>query len=512
MLERLQEAAAVGTQIADVEDQLVLDVREVGRLGLQKFLDDQAAGEARREVTGSDAVARTRVEHGHTRPLRSVFGEVTVTRWAYRARPVLPGRQGEAPESVGQPSVEPGPECDAISGQSATSGPDRRAGNLYPADAELNLPVGKDSWGLARLVAAEAARGSYEETTAAVYRASGQRIGKRQAEQIAAAAAVDADAYYAAHRPEPCPGKVLMLQADGKGIVMRPQDLRPGTAAQAGRRPGGLSAHPGHGRKRMSEVVAVADVTPAVRTPADILPTGTRRHRPRPPAPTTTGTWVNASVTDDIPAMISLLYAEAERRDPAHARTWIALVDGNNQQIDEITAQARKRGITITILIDFVHVMGYLHAAARALHPDGDPAASTWAHDLGRTILTGRPVDAIAAIRHRIASIQPTPAHRAKAEEAITYLTNKQPYLDYPTALAKGWPIATGLIEGTCRWMIKDRMDITGARWSLPGAEAILKLRAIKANGDFETYWAWHLQQELQRNHLSRYHELDLAA
>ena len=80
MLERLEEQEAVGTQIADVEDQLVLDVREVGRLGLQKFLDDQAAGETRREVTGSDAVTRTRVEHGHTRPLRSVFGEVTVTR------------------------------------------------------------------------------------------------------------------------------------------------------------------------------------------------------------------------------------------------------------------------------------------------------------------------------------------------------------------------------------------------------------------------------------------------
>jgi hypothetical protein len=510
MLGRLEEHAAVGTQIADVEDQLVLDVCEVGRLGLQKFLDDRAASEARREVTGSDAVARTRVEHDHTRPLRSVFGEVTVTRWAYRAGPVLPGRHGEQAESVTQAPVMP--ESDATPGQRPTRAPDRRAGNLYPADAQLNLPVGKDSWGLARLVAAEAARGSYEEATAAVYRASGQRIGKRQAEQIAAAAAVDADAYYAAHRPEPCPGKVLMLQADGKGIVMRPQDLRPGTAAAAATRPGGLSPHPGHGRKRMSEVVAVADVTSAVRAPADILPTGTRRHRPRPPAPTTTGTWVNASITDDIPAMISAMIAEAERRDPAHARTWIALIDGNNQQIDEITAQARKRGITITTLIDFVHVMGYLHAAARALHQDGDPAASTWAHDLGRTILTGRPVDAIATIRHRIATVQPTPAHRAKAEEAITYLTNKQPHLDYPTALAKGWPIATGLIEGTCRWMIKDRMDITGARWSLPGAEAILKLRALKANGDFETYWAWHLQQELQRNHLSRYHELDLAA
>jgi hypothetical protein len=60
--------------------------------------------------------------------------------------------------------------------------------------------------------------------------------------------------------------------------------------------------------------------------------------------------------------------------------------------------------------------------------------------------------------------------------------------------------------------MIKDRMDITGARWSLPGAEAILKLRALTANNDFTTYWNWHLQQEHQRNHLNHYHQPKHAA
>ena len=263
----------------------------------------------------------------------------------------------------------------------------------------------------------------------------------------------------------------------------------------------------------MAEVVAVSDVTPVPRTPADILPaTSSPRRGRRPPAPAATGTWVNASVTDDIPTMIGAMFDEADRRDPTHTRTWIGLVDGNNQQIDQITEQARRRGKSITIVIDFVHVMGYLHQAARALHDPDDPAAATWAVDLARTILTGRAADAIATIRHRIAAIHPSPTRRAGAEEAITYLTNKRDHLDYPTALAAGWPIATGLIEGSCRWMIKDRMDITGARWSLPGAEAILKLRALKANGDFDEFWTWHLHQEHQRNHLSRYHELDLAA
>src|SRR5258706_13220110 len=82
---------------------------------------------------------------------------------------------------------------------------------------------------------------------------------------------------------------------------------------------------------------------------------------------------------------------------------------------------------------------------------------------------------------------------------------NKKRYLDSPTALASGWPIATGVIEGACRRLVADRMDITGARWGLDRAEAILKLRAITTNGDFDTYWTYHVQQERQRVHHIRY-------
>ena len=78
-------------------------------------------------------------------------------------------------------------------------------------------------------------------------------------------------------------------------------------------------------------------------------------------------------------------------------------------------------------------------------------------------------------------------------------------YLHYPTVLKKGWPIATGIIEGACRHLVKDRMDLTGARWGLHGAEAVLKLRAIRCNGDFDAYWSYHLGKEQRRVHRSRY-------
>jgi hypothetical protein len=79
-------------------------------------------------------------------------------------------------------------------------------------------------------------------------------------------------------------------------------------------------------------------------------------------------------------------------------------------------------------------------------------------------------------------------------------LKNKERF-DYATALANGWPIATGIIEGACRHLVKDRMDLTGARWSLDGAEAVLRLRSLRTSGDFEEYMAFHHRQERQRNY-----------
>jgi hypothetical protein len=397
--------------------------------------------------------------------------------------------------------------------------------NLCPADAVLNLPSGRHSAGLARLAAVEASRGSFADGRAAIERATGVRLGKRQVEGLTRAAAVDTEAFYAARRRLPRPDRVLGLQADGKGIVMRPGSLRPGTAARAAQASAKLATRlsPGekHGRKRMAEIVAVYDLDPAPRTAADIIPTR-RRSSPqdrspqdkpaRRPGPVVTGKWLAANVTDDIPAVIAAMFDEAERRDPAHERSWVALVDGNRQQIDTIREQAALRGVTVTIVIDFVHVLEYLWKAAWTLFYPGDRDAETWVADRARTILTGRAVDAAATIRHQADEAGFRGRERAGADEAAAYLTHKAPYLNYATALANGWQIATGIIEGAARHLIKDRMDITGARWSTPGAQAILRLRAVIANGDFDEYWQYHQQQQLRRNHLDRYQELDLAA
>jgi hypothetical protein len=126
-----------------------------------------------------------------------------------------------------------------------------------------------------------------------------------------------------------------------------------------------------------------------------------------------------------------------------------------------------------------------LWKAAWSFFDKGEPAAEEWVADQARKVLHGKSAQVAAGIRRRATTYGYCPAERAGADECARYLDNKQDYLGYATALAKGWPIAIGIIEGAARWLVKDRMDITGARWGLEGAEAILKLRALIASGDY---------------------------
>lgn len=489
----LFEQLVAGLATVEVDEQTHTELEEriggQGRALMRQLLQDRLDLAAVRErralrVVDAEQVAHTRVERGHQRGLATVFGPVTVTRMAYRAA---------------------------------------GARNLYPADARLNLPAGLHSHGLRRLAALESVRGSFDTAAAAIERETGVRLGKRQLEELTQAAAADVEAFYTARRPQPAPDRLLVMQFDGKGIVMVPSALRQATAKAAARAERKLatrlSAGEKNGRKRMAELAAVYDTVPVPRTPADIIgkPGATTRGAARPrQAPKATGKWLTASITDDIDVVVAAGFDEAGRRDPKHERTWIVLLDGNRTQINAVTAQAARRGVTVHILLDFIHVLEYLWKAAWSFFYQGDPAAETWVAQQATKILEGKATQVAAGIRRRATRFGYKPAERAGADACATYLTNKAPYLGYDTALAQGWPIATGVIEGAARHLVKDRMDITGARWGLEGAESVLRLRALVTNGDFDDYWAFHQRQEHHRVHWRRYQhhrdELTLAA
>jgi hypothetical protein len=478
-------------------DAMEVLVTEQGRdllCGLvQLSLDGQAEREVRlAQVTGEDGVRRGRAERGHARPVVTRLGEVIVRRIAYRS-----GIKG--------------------------------AGSLFPRDAVLNLPPCGYSWGLQRLAEMFTRSGSYEQAHQFVHAATGVAIGKRQLEQITAQAAADAERFYqdrlrdqgAGGGEEEEQGSLppLVISADGKGVAMRPEARRRRTKAPDQRvRTFDKRAGTGEkkGCKRMAETgcvfdVAVPDGPP--RTPEQVM-----RPDPglEPPArPHAVNRWYACDITAGRDVTIGKVFDEADRRDPDHLRTWIALADGDVHQLGLIQAQAAARGITITILVDFIHVLEYLWKTAWCFHTPRDPAMEDWVIAQGLDILHGRAGEVTARIAWLAAEHPPRPGgeHAKIIRKTLHYLQAKQPFMNYPRALAAGWPIATGVIEGACRHLVQDRMGITGARWGLEGAQAILWLRAIAASGDTDAYWAWHIQQEHQRNHLSRYQDsLELAA
>ena len=174
------------------------------------------------------------------------------------------------------------------------------------------------------------------------------------------------------------------------------------------------------------------------RSPADVLASGPAQ---RAPAPKAHAKWLTASIVDDAADVLTDVFDEAERRDRQHHRTWIALVDGNNHQIDRINAEAQARNVNVTILIDLVHVIEYVWGAAWCCYAEGDPAAEDWVRDRLLAILGGNARAVAAGIRRRATTEGLLRHKRANADTCANYLTNKARYLDYPTALTSGWPM-----------------------------------------------------------------------
>jgi hypothetical protein len=462
---------------SQLEDMLGLAMREVTRSLFQDHLRLRALTEVRvADVVDAHGVERTRIERGRTRTLGTVFGKVTATRIAYRGTGVA---------------------------------------DLHPADAVLNMPGGMYSHGVARLAAIEAARGSFAEAAQRVNALTGAGVGYRQVLELAVGAAGDIDAFYDALVPAPCTTETLqVLSVDGTGVVIRPEALREATARAAAAKGGNkldkrLSSGEKNGRKRMATLGTVYDAEPAVRDVDDVIAdpdhAGGGDDPERRKGPKARSKWLCGSVNDTAAEVVAAVFDQAEHRDPEHARTWVALVDGAPHQIDLINEQATARGIGVHIVIDIIHVLEYLWGAAHALHATGDKTIEAWVARAGRTILAGGAVQAAEQIRGAATAAGIAVGKNKGIDDAVAYLTNKAEYLRYDTALAAGWPIATGIIEGACRHLVKDRLDITGARWGLAGAEAVLKLRALRSNGDIDAYWAWHEEQEFTRNHQARY-------
>lgn len=253
----------------------------------------------------------------------------------------------------------------------------------------------------------------------------------------------------------------LVIQVDGKRVVMRPEALREATrraaakSAAAGRR-GRLAPGEKPNRKRMTTVACVFDTVPASRRPHDIIhpPGGRSEARPVRPGPKAQRKWCTASVIRLPEQVVTDAFDQAVSRDPQHLRDWIVLVDDARHQLDLIQAEATRRGIQIHVLLDFVHVAEYTWTAAHAFHPVGSREAETWAANKLTAILAGQAGRAAAEMTAQATAEQLPATRRDAVTTCAHYLTGHLDQLHYDTALAAGWPIATGAVEGACRHLI----------------------------------------------------------
>lgn len=496
---QLKAPAIQGATHSAVEELLGIEGREVLRLLFQDHLALRKANEPKRlVVVGSEGTARREVVEDTGRPLASVFGEVDVERLAYRA-------------------------------------PRKGVGNLMPLDLELNLPPGKYSFGLQRVAASEIARASFESTQETIEDRTGVVIGKRQLEDLVFEMATDFDAFYAFRSKQAQAGtkaifgsasgirspegldrsKLLVLTTDGKGVAVVEEDLREETRKAAQRRrekreqtdPNPKFKVPKLFRRRTAQVCAVYTVAPFHRTPEDIL--REMRHLqpvaplPRRPRPEHKRVW--ASVEKDADPTIGQAFNEALLRDPRRELTWVTVVDGGRDQLRIIRRHQKRLGLDLVLVLDFIHVAGYVWKASNAFHAQGSEAGRQWVDQRLLAILQGKASEVAAGIR-RSATLKGLSKSKRKAVDACCdYILGHTDMMRYDENLAAGLPIGSGVIEGACRHLLKDRLDLSGATWTVRNAEAVLKLRALRCSGDFNEYWEFHEEQELERNHLARF-------
>jgi len=282
-----------------------------------------------KDVLGSDGAARPHRRKKTQRQLETLFGEVVVTRVGYSTQK-------------------------------------SKVSALYPSDGQLNLGTDKYSDGLRQRVAIEASKVSFSETSQTIGSTTGGAIGKRQCEEVTVKVSQDFATFYAQRSGQDIASAndLLVLSSDGKGIVMHAADLRPATAkaAKKARQSHQTRLSPGQKRqrKRMSTVATVYHVARYQRQPEDII--GDQREPPPRPAIIDKRVW--ASVEQDAKTVIGSAFEEALARDPQQKRDWVMLVDGEPHQLNSIKAIAKKHLVSVTIVLDFIHVLEYLWKAS----------------------------------------------------------------------------------------------------------------------------------------------------
>jgi hypothetical protein len=368
-----------------------------------------------------------------------------------------------------------------------------QAGKQSPLDATLGL--GSDCYSdfLRELHEEISMYVPYEKTEQLLGRLLDMHLSKRALQQFVVTDATDVDGYYEQQTAPAVADEaaILVIQADGKGVPM----IRRSDTGQKVR----LRRGEARSRKKAANVTALYTIQSAPRSPEEVLQSllsheegegdpiwSSERHRPQ-----NKQLWATMAGKQ---AALEHLARQVDRREGAHILERVMLSDGDRH----LQRHLQETFPEFTLILDFIHANEYLWKAANTLYGEGNEARLAWVTDQTRLLLNNHAEQLIDYLRHLAASS--TRSHKQKQLNKIAgYFEKNLAFIQYATYLQRGWPIASGVIEGACRHFVKDRLELSGMRWSYNGAESLLHLRAVAINDDWDEYHRYRKQCRQQR-------------
>ncbi|MCK6472710.1 MAG: ISKra4 family transposase [Planctomycetes bacterium] len=383
---------------------------------------------------------------------------------------------------------------------------------VFPLDASLNLPERRYSYLLDQWAQAGVVDQAYEKATTSLSELLGLPLWKRGQEQIARETATNVDDFYRQLDAPEDEGSVFCAQADGKGVRMVPSEKPMSAEAEAPvvspRR--GKGEKPG--QRREAVVTALFTFRPEPRTPEEMVAALLRERTPEERAEASSAK-ARAPLNKTVFASLygkegsfARMADEIARRDPDEHRPIYMLLDAGSGLEQRFEEEMTRRGWSHRVegvCLDIMHVQEYVWELANAIHGERGPARVEWVRRVTLELLRGQVGRVVGGWRQMLTKRGDrlsAPQKRA-LNKAIGYLDRHRHLMRYDQWLAQGFPIATGVVEGACGGLVKDRTDGSGMRWTRAGAQSVLHLRAVKKNGHWDAFWQYHIQREKERHY-----------
>ena len=455
----VRQACTEGRRIDEVESDLWGRMLDVGRLLLQGYVAGYHQGDIGPSMEHEGRVLR-RLDQPHARGYVSVFGGFDIHRYVYGTR-------------------------------------ETQKHEVIALDAILALPESEFSYLLQDWDQGFCVGSSYDQSRRTIERILRLDQSILSLEQMSGQMASSVKGFW---EEDPVPesqteGSILVLTADGKGVPMRKKDQP--TAPCSGRRTKGQKAN----SKRMACVGGVYTLEPFVRTADDVvdevLRQECRTERPRPQ-----NKKLRAELTRQIEgqevhgkdAIFSWFAEQIRARNGDLSKPMVAVCDGETALWSQVADLSKTMGVTIVCILDLFHVLERLWLAAYCFHTEGSAQAQAFVADRLERLLQGEVGYVIGGFQQMGTKHKLSAAKRRQLDRVITYLKNNRSHMRYDEYLSQGYPIGSGVIEGACRHVVKDRMEGTGMRWRIPGAQAVLSLRAVHVNGDWQAFQSYRIR------------------